>query len=556
METHVTGRTADRCTWRAQLRLAALSGCLSSADQTHKLPDVIPCLTRVRRCIKERSQTMADQIARQGTPGSASTAGVSGRTRSVRPLGAAVVGGGAFLEACSAGIQGASTSSTSAGSSSSGSSSGKSITIGWIHPLAGSLAGFGYPDNWVTQQAMATSQFENGIKAGGSTYSVTVKSYDTQSSVTRAGTLAKQAIQQDNCDLLFASSTPETVNAVASQAESLGTPLVCSNIPWESWYINLGGNPQKPTLTPKWTVMYFLGAEHLALAFAPMWDKIGAKYGNNPQGRGRVPERRRRQRVPGGVPRRPGAGRVHPGPVDAAPDAAGRTTAAVAHSCNRTPAGAATPIAAATVPRRTSAPVFPGRTGHAVLASRMGVLLPCGRQRCGKPYKVGACRWLGVRPPGSAAAVRSMRSRASGSGAWPVPAATPAAPPTGNMPSPACTSCSCERPTPSCGGAAIPSASRDASEMTSPIRRRTTRCSRSPANWTGSAATAALPPGRISSSSSRCQPSSAAISGATRQRRSAARRGNASLTGSVPTPRSTPSPANWPVRSAGPSPRR
>ncbi len=29
--------------------------------------------------------------------------------------------------------------------------------------------------------------------------------------------------------------------------------------------------------------MYFLGAEHLALAFAPMWDRIGAKYGNNHQ---------------------------------------------------------------------------------------------------------------------------------------------------------------------------------------------------------------------------------------------------------------------------------
>ena len=27
--------------------------------------------------------------------------------------------------------------------------------------------------------------------------------------------------------------------------------------------------------------MYFLGAEHLALAFKPMWDRIGAKYGNN-----------------------------------------------------------------------------------------------------------------------------------------------------------------------------------------------------------------------------------------------------------------------------------
>ncbi len=99
--------------------------------------------------------------------------------------------------------------------------------------------------------------------------------------MTRAGSLAKQAIQQDNVDLLLASSTPETVNAVASQAETLGTPLICSNIPWESWYINLGGNPQKPTLTPKHTIMYFLGAEHLALAFAPMWDRIGAKYGNN-----------------------------------------------------------------------------------------------------------------------------------------------------------------------------------------------------------------------------------------------------------------------------------
>jgi len=200
-------------------------------------------------------------------------------------VGAAVVGGGALLEACSSGIQGASSSSSSsatasAGSSSSASTSG-SITIGWIHPLTGSLAGFGYPDNWVIQQIMATPQFKSGIKVGGSTYTVNIKSYDTQSSVTRAGALAKQAIQQDNVDLLFASSTPETVNAVASEAETLGTPLICSNIPWESWYINLGGNPQKPTLKPKWTIMFFLGAEHLALAFIPMWNRIGAQYGNN-----------------------------------------------------------------------------------------------------------------------------------------------------------------------------------------------------------------------------------------------------------------------------------
>ncbi|HEX3963203.1 MAG TPA: ABC transporter substrate-binding protein [Trebonia sp.] len=196
-------------------------------------------------------------------------------------VGAAVVGGGAFLDACSSGLQG-STSTTSPSSSGGASSTGE-ITIGWIHPLTGSLAGFGAPDNWVTQQVMATSQYKNGIKIGGTTYKVNIKSYDTQSSVTQAGTLAKQAIQADKVDLLFASSTPETVNAVASQANTLGTPLICSNVPWESYYGNLGGNPTpgKSTFKPKYSVMYFLGAEHLIECFIPMWNRIGKTYGNN-----------------------------------------------------------------------------------------------------------------------------------------------------------------------------------------------------------------------------------------------------------------------------------
>jgi branched-chain amino acid transport system substrate-binding protein len=211
-------------------------------------------------------------------------------------VGAAVVGGGGFLEACSSGIQGASSSTSTrtsssastasssvsaSASSSSGATTSNEITIGWIHPLTGSLSGFGFPDKWVIEQIQATPQYKNGFKIGGTTYKVNINSYDSQSSVTMAGTLAKQAIQSDNVDLLLASSTPETVNAVASQAETLGTPLICSNIPWESWYINLGGNPAKPTLKPKYTVMFFLGAEHLVEAFIPMWNRIGAKYGND-----------------------------------------------------------------------------------------------------------------------------------------------------------------------------------------------------------------------------------------------------------------------------------
>jgi branched-chain amino acid transport system substrate-binding protein len=181
--------------------------------------------------------------------------------------GAAVIGGGGLLQACSSGIKGAS----------SGSGGTKAITIGWIHPLTGSLAGFGAPDNWVISKIKQTTPYKNGFKIGGKTYSVTIKSYDTQSSPTRAGDLAKTAILNDGVNLLLASSTPETVNAVSSQAETLGTPLICANIPWEAWYANLGGNPLKPTVKPKYVVMYFLGAEHLVKAFIPMWDRIHAQ---------------------------------------------------------------------------------------------------------------------------------------------------------------------------------------------------------------------------------------------------------------------------------------
>ncbi|MBO0772946.1 MAG: ABC transporter substrate-binding protein [Actinobacteria bacterium] len=186
--------------------------------------------------------------------------------------GAAFLGTGGLLEACSSGIK---------GSSGSGSGGAKGITIGWIHPLTGALAGFGAPDRWVISKIKQTSPYKNGFKIGGKTYPVTIKSYDTQSSPTRAGDLARTAITSDGVDMLLASSTPETVNAVASQAESLGTPLICANIPWESWYINLHGNPEKPTLKPKYVVMYFLGAEHLIKAFIPMWNRIHSQLHTN-----------------------------------------------------------------------------------------------------------------------------------------------------------------------------------------------------------------------------------------------------------------------------------
>ena len=139
---------------------------------------------------------------------------------------AAVLGGGGLLDACSSSIKGASSSSTS----SSGSGGTQDIVIGFIHPLTGDLADFGTSDNWIVSTIQATSQYKNGFKVGGKTYPVTIKSYDTQSDPTRAGQLASQAILTDKVDLIVTSSTPETVNPVATVTEKLGTPTICGNV--------------------------------------------------------------------------------------------------------------------------------------------------------------------------------------------------------------------------------------------------------------------------------------------------------------------------------------
>src|SRR3954454_12888381 len=142
---------------------------------------------------------MTDQTAQSGAPTPTSNFSRRSLLRAAG-IGAAAVGGASLLDACSSSLKGASSSSSSSaspsgGAGSSGSASGGEITIGWIHPLTGGLAGFGAPDNWVLQQVRQAGPYKTGFKIGGKTYTVNIKSYDSQSSVTHAGTLAKQAIQ-------------------------------------------------------------------------------------------------------------------------------------------------------------------------------------------------------------------------------------------------------------------------------------------------------------------------------------------------------------------------
>ena len=189
--------------------------------------------------------------------------------------GAALLGAGAggsgLLAACSSGIKGAAPATSAT----------KDIKIAFIHPLTGALAGFGASDNWVVSKIQSTPQYKHGLKIGGKTYQVAIKSYDTQSDPNRAGQLANQAILQDGADLILTSSTPETVVPVATTAEKLGTPCIAGNVPWQGWYGALGGNPTpgQSTFKPKWNTVYFLGVNDLALEFIAMWDRVRKEMG-------------------------------------------------------------------------------------------------------------------------------------------------------------------------------------------------------------------------------------------------------------------------------------
>ena len=199
--------------------------------------------------------------------------------------GALAVGAGGLLAACGSGIKG------TGGSSSTG-----TINIGFITPLTGPLAGFASGDNFVLGQIRNSAAYKNGIKIGGKNYKVNIVVMDSQSSPTRAGQVAQQLALQNKVDLILTTSTPETTNPVAAQCEKQRTPCLSTVVPWESWYAGLGGNPLTPTKTFTYCTMFFFGLKEFQGAFVPMWNRIP----NNKVVACHVPQRLRRQRVPGG----------------------------------------------------------------------------------------------------------------------------------------------------------------------------------------------------------------------------------------------------------------
>jgi branched-chain amino acid transport system substrate-binding protein len=183
--------------------------------------------------------------------------------------GALATGAGGVLSACSSGSK---TSSAAFPTS--------TITLGYVAPFTGSLAGFASADRFVIDTIRETPAYAGGFRVGGKTYPVNILVTDSQSDPNRASQLARQLVLNKNVDMLLTSSTPETVNPVAVVAQTQGVPCTATNDPWESWYAGLGGNPANPTTTFQYCVLFFFGLRELNDCFVAMWNRVPGKTKN------------------------------------------------------------------------------------------------------------------------------------------------------------------------------------------------------------------------------------------------------------------------------------
>jgi len=161
----------------------------------------------------------------------------------------------------------------------------KVIKIGHVSPQTGALAPFAEADSFILDQIRAV--LAKGITNGGVTYEVQIISKDSQSNTNRASEVAADLILKDKVDLLVASSTPETTNPVADQAEANETPCITDNAPWQSYFFGRHGTPDKGFT---WTYHFFWGVEDVIASFFALCKSIetnkvvGALFPNDEDG--------------------------------------------------------------------------------------------------------------------------------------------------------------------------------------------------------------------------------------------------------------------------------
>lgn len=163
--------------------------------------------------------------------------------------------------------------------------SGRPIKIGFVTPQTGPLAIFAEPDDFVLGQFR--SQLADGLMINGTKHPVEFIVKDSQSSSNRASSVAQELIFEDEVDIITATSTPDTTNPVADQAELNGVPCITNDTPWQPHFFGRQGDP---AVGFDYTFHFFWGLEDIISVFMGIWDGVetnkvvGALWPNDPDG--------------------------------------------------------------------------------------------------------------------------------------------------------------------------------------------------------------------------------------------------------------------------------
>lgn len=159
------------------------------------------------------------------------------------------------------------------------------IKIGFVTPQTGPLAIFAEPDDFVLAQFR--DQLADGLMINGRKHPVEFIIKDSQSSSNRASSVAQELIFEDEVDIITATSTPDTTNPVADQAELNGVPCITNDTPWQPHFFGRQGDPEAGF---DYTFHFFWGLEDIISVFTGMWDAVGtnkvvgALWPNDPDG--------------------------------------------------------------------------------------------------------------------------------------------------------------------------------------------------------------------------------------------------------------------------------
>lgn len=159
------------------------------------------------------------------------------------------------------------------------------IRIGFVTPQTGPLAIFAEPDAFVLDQFR--TRLGDGLMINGTRHPVEFIVKDSQSSSNRASSVAQELIFEDEVDIITATSTPDTTNPVADQAELNGVPCITNDTPWQPHFFGRQGDP---AVGFDYTFHFFWGLEDIISVFMGIWDAVetnkvvGALWPNDPDG--------------------------------------------------------------------------------------------------------------------------------------------------------------------------------------------------------------------------------------------------------------------------------